>query len=71
MTTPVGKGTGLGLGQVGGYQIVVEKHGGTLECISAPGEGAEFAIALRARYANAIPIQQSSVRKRGKGDRSS
>jgi len=59
-TKPVGKGTGLGLAI--SYQIVVEKHGGTLECISAPGEGAEFAIA--------IPIRQSSVQKR-KGDRSS
>ncbi|MGK7901297.1 MAG: PAS domain S-box protein [Hormoscilla sp.] len=55
-TKPVGKGTGLGLAI--SYQIVVEKHGGTLECISAPGEGATFAIA--------IPIQQSSVQKREK-----
>ncbi len=39
-TKPVGKGTGLGLSI--SYQIVVEKHGGVLECISAPGEGAEF-----------------------------
>ena len=47
-TKPVGKGTGLGLSI--SYQIVVEKHGGQLTCVSAPGEGAEFAIA--------IPLQQ-------------
>ncbi|MBO1350559.1 MAG: PAS domain S-box protein [Hormoscilla sp. GUM202] len=46
-TKAVGKGTGLGLAI--SYQIVVEKHGGTLECISAPGEGAEFAIAIPIR----------------------
>ncbi|MCL1473340.1 sensor histidine kinase [Argonema antarcticum] len=43
-TKPVGKGTGLGLAI--SYQIVVEKHGGELKCISAPVEGAEFAIVL-------------------------
>ncbi|MCL1467949.1 trifunctional serine/threonine-protein kinase/ATP-binding protein/sensor histidine kinase [Argonema galeatum] len=43
-TKPVGSGTGLGLSIC--YQIVVEKHGGQLSCISALGEGAEFAIAL-------------------------
>lgn len=48
-TKPVGKGTGLGLAI--SYQIVVEKHGGQLKCISEPGQGAEFAIK--------IPIKQS------------
>ncbi len=43
-TKPVGKGTGLGLSI--SYQIVVEQHGGTLECISAPGEGTTFAIEI-------------------------
>ncbi len=43
-TKPVGKGTGMGLSI--SYQIVVKKHSGQLECISAPGEGAEFAIAI-------------------------
>jgi len=41
-TKPVGEGTGLGLSI--SYQIVVDKHGGQLTCISAPGEGAEFQI---------------------------
>lgn len=47
-TKPVGKGTGLGLSI--GYQIVVERHGGRLQCLSTPGQGTEFTIE--------IPIQQ-------------
>lgn len=43
-TKPVGHGTGLGLSI--SYQIVVDKHGGRLECISAIGEGTEFAIEI-------------------------
>lgn len=43
-TKDVGKGTGLGLSI--SYQIVVEKHGGQLECISTPGEGTEFVISI-------------------------
>ncbi|MGD1909487.1 MAG: AAA family ATPase, partial [Rivularia sp. (in: cyanobacteria)] len=43
-TKPEGKGTGLGLSI--SYQIVTEKHGGNLYCISSPGNGAEFVIEL-------------------------
>jgi signal transduction histidine kinase len=43
-TKPVGKGTGLGLSI--SYQIVVEKHQGSIECISQPGEGTEFIIEI-------------------------
>ena len=43
-TKPVGKGTGLGLSI--SYQIVVEKHGGILKCISEPGKGTEFWIQI-------------------------
>jgi len=43
-TKPVGKGTGLGLSI--SYQIVTEKHGGNLRCISALGQGAEFIIEI-------------------------
>jgi signal transduction histidine kinase len=43
-TKTVGFGTGLGL--YISRQIVGEKHQGTLSCISAPGEGAEFIIEL-------------------------
>ena len=43
-TKPVGKGTGLGLSI--SYQIIVEKHGGTLRCVSEPGQGTEFWIEI-------------------------
>ncbi|HEY9606131.1 MAG TPA: HAMP domain-containing sensor histidine kinase, partial [Allocoleopsis sp.] len=43
-TKPVGKGTGLGLAI--SRQIVVEKHGGKLTCLSSPGEGSEFMIVI-------------------------
>ncbi|NER25837.1 MAG: EAL domain-containing protein [Symploca sp. SIO1C2] len=51
-TKPVGKGTGLGLSI--SYQIVVEKHQGKLDCISSPGNGTEFQIA--------IPVNQLILR---------
>ncbi|MEG4503386.1 AAA family ATPase [Microcoleus sp. F6_B4] len=43
-TKGVGKGTGLGLAIA--RQIVVEKHGGTIEVNSVLGEGTEFTISL-------------------------
>ncbi|HBL59430.1 MAG TPA: PAS domain-containing protein [Cyanobacteria bacterium UBA8803] len=49
-TKPVGKGTGLGLSI--SYQIIVEKHGGLLNCTSDVGQGTEFWIQ--------IPITQPS-----------
>ncbi len=49
-TKPIGKGTGMGLSI--SYQIVVEKHGGKLNCFSTADKGTEFAIQ--------IPIQQKS-----------
>jgi signal transduction histidine kinase len=50
-TKPIGQGTGLGLSI--SYQIVVVKHGGSLQCFSEPGQGAEFWIE--------IPVEQSSA----------
>ncbi|MGB3513124.1 MAG: PAS domain S-box protein [Microcoleaceae cyanobacterium] len=47
-TKPVDKGTGLGLSI--SYHIIVEKHCGSLSCISEPGKGAEFVME--------IPIEQ-------------
>ncbi len=41
-TKDVGKGTGMGLAI--SYQIIVDRHKGTLECISQPGQGTEFII---------------------------
>jgi signal transduction histidine kinase/PAS domain-containing protein len=52
-TKPVGKGTGLGLSI--SYQIVVEKHGGNLECRSELGKGSEFSLR--------IPIRQPAMRR--------
>ncbi|MEJ1936710.1 ATP-binding protein, partial [Nostoc sp. NIES-2111] len=49
-TKPLGKGTGLGLAIA--HEIIVEKHNGTLQVKSTPGEGAQFLIT--------IPIQQVS-----------
>ncbi|MFQ4142730.1 sensor histidine kinase [Chlorogloeopsis sp. ULAP02] len=43
-TKPIGKGTGLGLSI--SYQIIVEKHGGSLHCQSKPEKGTEFVIQI-------------------------
>jgi signal transduction histidine kinase len=43
-TKPVGQGTGLGLSI--SRQVVVAKHGGTLDVNSKLGEGSEFVITL-------------------------
>ncbi|MEH2161032.1 MAG: PAS domain S-box protein [Nostoc sp.] len=43
-TKPIGKGTGMGLAI--SYQIITERHRGSLECISQPGQGAEFVIKI-------------------------
>ena len=50
-TKAVGKGTGLGLSI--SYQIVVEKHNGSLWCESTANQGTKFVIE--------IPIQQKNV----------
>lgn len=52
-TKPIGKGTGLGLAIA--HEIIVEKHQGTLEVKSSPGEGAKFIITM--------PIQQAVITK--------
>jgi two-component system, NtrC family, sensor kinase len=49
-TKPVGKGTGMGLSIC--YQIVTERHRGTLRCFSSPEQGTTFEIS--------IPIKQGS-----------
>lgn len=48
-TKPVGKGTGMGMSI--SYQIITEKHNGTLNCFSTPETGTEFVIQ--------IPIRQT------------
>jgi signal transduction histidine kinase len=42
-TKPVGVGTGLGLSITHG---IIERHGGTIEVESTPGEGATFTVAI-------------------------
>ena len=53
-TKALGKGTGLGLSI--SYQIVIDKHGGQLQCYSVPGQGTEFVIE--------IPIKQKKSKGR-------
>ena len=43
-TKPIGVGTGLGLSI--SYQIVVDRHGGKINCFSEPGQGTEFVIEI-------------------------
>jgi signal transduction histidine kinase/DNA-binding response OmpR family regulator len=49
-TKPVGKGTGFGLSI--SYQIIVDKHRGTLDCLSEIGEGTEFRIKIPIGHGN-------------------
>ena len=51
-TKPIGKGTGMGLSI--SYQVVTEKHGGTLVCDTSLGEGTAFIIT--------IPLYQGAPR---------
>lgn len=46
-TKPIGHGTGLGLSI--SYQIVVDRHHGTLQCLSEVGKGTEFRIEIPVR----------------------
>ncbi|MDA0267711.1 MAG: ATP-binding protein [Cyanobacteria bacterium] len=43
-TKDIGQGTGLGLSI--SYRIIVDQHRGELRCLSAPGQGAMFAIEI-------------------------
>ncbi|HLO86754.1 MAG TPA: GAF domain-containing protein [Nostocaceae cyanobacterium] len=47
-TKPVGQGTGLGLAI--SYQIIVQKHGGVMECLSEIGKGTEFWIEIPLKF---------------------
>ncbi len=43
-TKPIGKGTGMGMSI--SYQVITEKHGGTLTCDSSPNKGTTFVLTL-------------------------
>ncbi len=47
-TKPVGKGTGMGMAI--SYQIITEKHGGTLRFFSTPEKGTEFEICIPVQH---------------------
>lgn len=49
-TKPIGEGTGMGLSI--SYQIVTERHGGSISCESIPGEGTTFTIQIPQRQSN-------------------
>ena len=46
-TKAVGKGTGMGLSIC--YQIITQRHGGKIDCISTPNEGTQFMITIPIR----------------------
>jgi signal transduction histidine kinase len=52
-TKPIGKGTGMGMSI--SYQIIAQKHGGQIECLSDPQQGTKFIIR--------IPLKQSAVQR--------
>ncbi len=43
-TKPVGQGKGLGLSI--SHQLIVQNHGGSLQCLSKSGQGTEFRIEI-------------------------
>lgn len=58
-TKPVGKGTGIGLSIC--KNIVVEKHRGSLQCVSTPGKGTEFIIEIP--ITQEMPMQKNLYKK--------
>ncbi|MEO6860275.1 MAG: HAMP domain-containing sensor histidine kinase [Microcoleus sp.] len=62
-TKPRGVGTGLGLAI--GREIIVKKHGGTINCWSEMGMGTEFAIALPIKHENLMPNSLLKLPNRG------
>jgi two-component system NtrC family sensor kinase len=66
-TKPIGKGTGMGMSI--SYQIITDRHGGELDCISTHGKGTEFVIKIPIRQSytqglnSAIRIQESDCRR--------
>ncbi|GAB4463874.1 MAG: hypothetical protein OHK0037_17200 [Elainellaceae cyanobacterium] len=57
-TKAVGKGTGMGLSI--SYQIITERHRGTLECQSEPGNGAEFVVKIPLKQIKSAKTAESA-----------
>jgi signal transduction histidine kinase len=57
-TKPVGKGTGMGMSI--SYQILTEKHGGQLDCISTPGAGTQFIVKIPVTQAQRTTLPQAA-----------
>lgn len=57
-TKPVGSGTGLGLSI--SHQIIVERHGGQIRCLSVPEQGTELIVE--------IPVEQEKGLAQSEGD---
>ena len=58
-TKPIGAGTGMGLAV--SHQIVVEKHGGKLECQSVLAQGTQFKVMLPLKLGAKIPNSPNPV----------
>lgn len=56
-TKVVGKGTGMGMPI--SYQIIVDRHMGTLDCVSTPGLGTKFVIRIPQNLAIAHPTKSN------------
>jgi PAS domain S-box-containing protein len=57
-TKPVGQGTGMGLAI--SYQIICDRHSGSLTCESTPGQGSEFTLAIPLRIQSTVAATPSS-----------
>lgn len=53
-TKEIGQGTGLGLSIC--YKIIVDQHRGELRCLSAPGQGAMFAVEIPITQTGKAPL---------------
>lgn len=62
-TKPIGKGTGLGLAI--SRQIIVERHGGKLDCVSTLGKGTEFIIELPLSHSSPQTIEPHLAEQNG------